>query len=296
MNHSTEQEDRYVTSLKIHYKNSNTRQTMMNYAQDVTVHTMNNIAKDRLASSMFRVLGVGSGHGQVDLRILNAIATAIESSQKKRPVIHTTIIEPSALIQEFRSSVSPLPQPLGGLADVSFEWHQTTFQKFIESFPGKECFEVVHFIASLYYMDAETSLKICHQLLASGGAMFCTLAAERSFFPKLAKKLDPGRVDFCSAHKLFTEVDVINIAQKNNWKYEELRSTRSTNDISSCFDESSTEGGLLLDFLTHQENFRVTADRKLYEDVMEFLNEECTTDESGKKFITPEMTAIVIYK
>ena len=31
------------------------------------------------------------------------IATAIESSQKKRPVIHTTIIEPSVLIREFIS-------------------------------------------------------------------------------------------------------------------------------------------------------------------------------------------------
>ena len=95
-----------------------------------------------------------------------------------------------------------------------------TLQKFIESFPRKECFEVVHFITHLYSMDAETSLKSCYQLLASDGAMFCTVAAEGSFFPKLTKKLGPGRVNFGSA-KLFTEVDVVNIAQKNKWKYEE---------------------------------------------------------------------------
>ena len=293
---SVEGEDRYLTALKLSRKRSSVRQIIENYAQDVAAHTMNNITSDCLASSMFRVLGVGSGHGKTDLRILNAIATAIESSNKKRPVIHTTIIEPSVMIREFISSVVPLPRSLGGLADVSFEWHQMTLQKFMESFPRKESFEMVHFVASLYYMDAETSLKNCYQLLASGGAMFCTVEPERSFFPKLAKKLDPARVNFGSAKKLFTEMDVVNIAQKNHWKYEELWNVHYMVDITSCFDESSTEGGLQLDFLTHQENFRVTANRIVYEDIIGFLNEECTTDESGKKFIKPETNAVVIYK
>ena len=86
------------------------------------------------------------------------------------------------------------------------------------------------------------------------------------------------------------------IAQKNNWKYEELWAVQYNADISCCFDEASADGALLLDFLTHKENFRANAEKAVYNEVMEFLKKECFTDESGKKFVRPEITAVVIYK
>ena len=267
----------------------------MDYAQNVAAHTMSNLAKDCLKSTEFRVLGVGSGHGQTDLRILTAIATAIESSKKRRTVINTTVIEPSPMIEEFKTSVLCLPQPLKDLATVSFEWHEMTLQKFMEGSSNIECFDMVHFVASLYYMDAEAALRYSYEHLVSGGAIFCTVLPEDSFFPKLSRKLH-GRINLGLAQKLYTEVDIVNIAKRNNWKYEELWKTQYTADISSCFDVSSTEGDYLLDFLTHLPEFRDTADRMIFKDVMEFLNEESTIDENGKKLIKPEITAVVIYK
>lgn len=290
------EEDPYLTPLKLFRKKSTVRKVIMDYAENITAHTMRHLCEDCLKSAVFRVLGVGSGHGQTDLRILTAAAKAIECSEKRRAVIHSTIIEPSTMIAEFKTSVSRLPRPLADLADFSFEWHEMTLQKFIESYsPEIECFELVHFVASLYYMDAETSLISCYQRLVSGGAMFCTLGPEDSFFPKLSRKLQ-GLVDLGSTKKLYTEVDFIDIAKRNNWRYEELSKAHYTVDLSSCFDESSTEGHLLLDFLTHKRDFRVTADRMLYKDVMEFLNEESITDENGKKLVKPEFIAFVIYK
>ena len=293
---SAEGQDIYLSSLKQFRKRSNIRQVVENFAEEIASHTMSNISNSCLASSVFRVLGVGSGHGKTDLRILNSVATAIESSQKKKPVIHTAIIEPSDMIQEFKSSVTPLPQKLCSLADVSFEWHQKTFQQFIASCPREDYFDMIHFVTSLYYMDAESSLKSSLKLLASGGAMFCLLSSETSFFPKLAKKLKPDCVNLGSAKKIYTQMDVRKIAQRNNWKYEELSRAHYSVDISCCFDESSTEGGLLLDFLTHQENFRVNAESAVYREAMEFLSEECRVDENGAKFIQPEFAAVVIYK
>ena len=287
--------DRYVAALKLFRKKSSVRKVIMDYAQNVAAHTMRNLTKDCLKSSEFRVLGVGSGHGQTDLRILTAIATAIESSEIRRPVIHTTVIEPSPMIEEFKTSVLSLPRPLKDLAEVSFEWHEMTLQNLMEGPSNIERFDVVHFVASLYYMEAETALRYCYEHLVSGGAIFCTVLPEDSFFPKLSRKLH-GRINLGLAQKLYTEVDIVNIAKRNNWKYEELWKTHYTADISSCFDESSKEGGFLLDFLTHLPDFRDTADSMIYKDVMEFLNEESTIDENGKKFIKPEITAVVIYK
>ena len=166
-------EDPYLTSLKLFRKKSSVRKVITDYAEHIAAHTMRRLSKDCLNSAVFRVLGVGSGHGQTDLRILDAVAKAINSSGKRRAVIHSTIIEPSTMITEFKTTVSCLPQSLTDLADLSFEWQETTLQEFIDSYsPEIECFELVHFVASLYYMDAETSLINCYKRLVSGGAIF----------------------------------------------------------------------------------------------------------------------------
>ena len=68
-------------------------------------------------------------------------------------------------------------------------------------------------------------LKSCLKLLASGGAMFCTVGPEKSFIPKLAKILHTNGVEHVElglVKKLYTEVDLVEIAQRNNWEYGDL--------------------------------------------------------------------------
>ena len=313
---STEKEDSCLTAMDAYGEKAPIMKTMTDFVQEVPTHVMANIilpptqhhsffrnlppliTKDSLLwpIPVFRVLGVGSGQGQTDLRILTGVATAMGSSHTKRPAIHSDIIEPNdTMMAEFQTSMSSSPQPLTSLADASFEWHLMTFEKFTESFCKIESFHMVHFVASLYYMDAETSLKTSYQWLACGGAMFCTVGPEDSFFPKLSRKLH-GKEDLGSIHKFYTEVDLVNIAARNNWKYEELWKTSYSVDISSCFEESSEEGSLLLDFLTHKQDFRANSDEGFYNEVMDFLNEESLSDDNVRKLIKPEITAVVIYK
>ena len=300
MDPSESKDDHYLTTLKIFRQKSGVRTAIMNLAEEVAAHVLKNMRKDRKEMNNreppeFRALGVGSGHGQTDLRILSAVAKAVGSPRKTKPAIHVTVIEPSTQIQEFQASVLSVPQPLSDLAEISFEWHNTTLEQFIGISPKLERFDLVHFVASLYYMDADKALTECYQRLSSGGAIFCTIGPEESFYPKLSRKLY-GKVDLGSIHKFYTEVDIINIAKKNDWKYEELWRTHYTVDITSCFDESSQEGGFILDFLTHRQEFRNTADKELYKEIMDFLNEESTTKENGNKVVKPEITAVVIYK
>ena len=88
------------------------------------------------------------------------------------------------MIEEFKTSVSPLPQSLAGVADVSFEWHEMTFQKFSECFPQKESLDMIHFVSSLYYMEAETALSYCYQKLG-----LLVVALEESLSSKISRKL-----------------------------------------------------------------------------------------------------------
>ena len=297
MDPSTSKENLYLTTWNVYLKNSTYTKTMTDFVEEVAFHVTTKVTKDGLRSSpVFRVLGVGSGKGKTDLRILAGIAKAFGATQTKKAALHSVVVEPSAeMIEEFKTSVSPLPQSLAGVADVSFEWHEMTLQKFSECFPHKESFDMIHFVASLFYMDAESALSCCHQKLASGGAMFCTIAPEESFFPKISRKLYT-KVDLGSAQKIYTEVDLVNIARKNNWEYEELWKANYLCDITCCFDESSKDGSILLDFLTHQRDFRARADQAFYNEIMDFLGEESITDDIGRKLIEPEISAIVIYK
>lgn len=297
MDPSTSKENLYLTTWNVYLKNSTYTKTMTDFVEEVASHVTTKTTKDGLRSSpVFRVLGVGSGKGKTDLRILAGIAKAFGATQTKKAALHSVVVEPSAeMIEEFKTSVSPLPQSLAGVADVSFEWHEMTLQKFSECFPQKESFDMIHFVASLFYMDAESALSCCHQKLASGGAMFCTIAPEESFFPKISRKLHT-KIDLGSAQKIYTGVDLVNIARKNNWEYEELWKANYLCDITCCFDESSKDGSILLDFLTHQRDFRARADQAFYNEIMDFLGEESITDDTGRKLIEPEISAIVIYK
>lgn len=123
---ATEKEDSYLTAMDAYGEKAPIMKTMTNFVQEVATHVMANIAKYGLLwpIPMFRVLGVGSGQGQTDLRILTGVATAMGSSQTKRPAIHSVIIEPNeTMMAEFQASVSSSLQPLTSLADASFEWH-----------------------------------------------------------------------------------------------------------------------------------------------------------------------------
>ena len=263
---------------------------MFDFVEEMAAHVMTNMFKGgRNAPPLFRVLGVGSGDGRIDLRILDVVLSAIGCSK-----IHATILEPDVeLMARFRSRVSPFPMTLEGKA--TFEWHEMTLEKFMESSPQIQQFDLIHFVASLYYMDAEQALRNCYARLASGGAIFCTLVAEESFFSKLARKLK-GKINLGSIDKFYTEVDIESISKRNNWNYEELKKCSSDADITSCFDHSSTTGGLLLDFLTHCQDFRGTVDKMLYKEVMNFLEEQSFTYDSGRKLIKTERIAVVIYK
>jgi len=88
--------------------------------------------------------------------------------------------------------------------------------------------------------------------------------------------------------------EIIKIAENNGWKHE-IYSQEYSIDVTDVFDEKSTEGNLLLDFLTHTVNFRETADKQLVKETLALIK-ELTTFKDGKRVGDKKESLILIYK
>ena len=243
----------YFNAFQVNLSNSNVREVKKSYSCEAAAHIVQNLTDSVKRSRIFRVLGVGSGDGTQDIEILKVVAKSLRSSIAEKPWIFTCIVEPSSpLITDFQRSVSPLPDSLARLADVSFEWRETRFEYFIRSSLSQEssCYHMAHFICSLYYMDPEDSLRSCYKQLADASAMFCMIAGADSYYAKLSHRFE-GKLKCLPASYFYNAENVVAFAEQNNWKYEELPKVQYEVDITSCFDKSSQSGNLLLDFLTH---------------------------------------------
>ena len=214
----------YLNAFQAFKSKSTVWEAERSYSCDAVAHVMQKLTDNAINSQVFRVLGVGSADGKHDLEVLQAVATSLRKVHQERPLIHSCIVEPSSsLIADFKRAVSPLPECLESLADVSFEWRETRFEDFIYSSspPERQHYHIAHFMCSLYYMNAEESLKSCFKLLTNGGAMFCLVAGEESYFAKLSCQFE-GKLKCLPVSNFYTGKDVAAIAKQNNWKYEEL--------------------------------------------------------------------------
>ena len=89
-----------------------------------------------------------------------------------------------------------------------------------------------------------------------------------------------------------TAEKIIKIA--NGWKHE-IYSQEYCIDVTEVFDEKSTEGNLLLDFLTHTVNFREKADKQLVEETLALIK-DLTTVKDGKRLGDKKESLLFIYK
>ena len=247
-------------------------------------------------NQVLNVLSIGSGDGKHDIEILKTLARGLTSldGQSSKPSIQACIVEPSSLIADFMQSVSSLPEELSNHANVSFQWHKMTFQEFsrasLERNTSNDTFHFIHFVCSLYYTEAEESLTQCFNKLERGGAILCVISGEESICAKLSKR------DDVPISNIYTGKEIIAIAQRNNWRYEEIPTVKYEMDISDLFDENSQTGDLMLDFLTHTVNYRKTTDPVLFNEFMDLIRQSSITDEKGKTFLGSEIAAVLIYQ
>lgn len=237
------------------------------------------------------ILSVGSAEGTTDLMILNIIGRELQKSyHDQRIEIFSRAIEPNgSSCGLYREAIKNLSSPLGN-TQICFEICQQTFDEYQETKKDEIKFDLIHFIHSIYYVDMEETLIRCieNELRDKGLILSVVLTTQDLNYLVFSKQKRPTRKISEKSEEL------IQIAKKHRWNYE-VHTTEYAIDFTPVFDPKSTEGNLLLDFMTHIVDYRNTADKQLLQETLAFIDEK-TVLKDGKKIGKGEFSLVVISK
>lgn len=228
------------------------------------IQTLLHSEQDRTS---FNILSVGSGTGDMDLEILKIVKEKLQRSQDCHQLkIFNRAIEINKYPCDLYKAVIKNLNDEQAVFDVR---HQS-FEEYAKEFTmAQPKFDIIHFIHSIYFVDIEAVLKHCieNELQDNGRLVF--IVAGPPAGPDLICSVQEkqrlpdwhGTPDEKNPEIRETAEKMFEIVEKYGWKHE-VHTHEYSIDVSEIFDPQSTEGNLLLDFITHTENFRDTADKK----------------------------------
>ncbi|XP_078376030.1 histamine N-methyltransferase A-like [Oculina patagonica] len=194
----------------------------------------------------------------------------------------------------YKAAIENLPSPLNDQL-TEFEICQQTFEEYKGSQVKATKFEMVHFIQSIYYVDIEQALTHCFEKeLGDKGIFACIVEGQDLIYCVTMKQSMQWQGEDTDSESFVTADKIIKIANDKGWKHE-IYSHEYPIDVTEVFDEKSTEGNLLLDFLTHTVNFRETADKQLVEETLALIK-DLTTVKDGKRLGEKKESLLLIYK
>lgn len=249
--------------------------------------------------SCFNILSVGSGTGKDDVEILKIVKEELHRTHDRdQPMIYNRAIEPNEYACDlYKASVKMLNDQ-----QIAFDVRCQGFEEYKER-DAKEPeestkFDVIHFTHSIYYLDIKESLSHCieNELNANGslfvmvgGADLICLVLDKQHFPDWYGKSDGSVPESCNAVE-----KILKFVEEDGWKHE-VFSQEYPIDVTDVFDTESTEGNLLLDFLTHSKNFRGTADEQVVKETLALIK-DLSTIKDGRHFGKLTEYLICIYK
>jgi len=244
-------------------------------------------------SQQLNILSVGSGNGEKDLLVLKVIRESLRSNDKGTEVkIFNRAIEPNICFCDlYNEAIENMQQA------TKFEICEQSFQEYgqhTEKEPVK--FDLVHFIHSIYYVDMEEALCHCFEKeLGENGVFVCIVSDHDLINLVLAKQPTNGYGQKDGAiENLEKAGQLVEIAKSKGWKHEVYMNEYSI-DVTEVFDPKSTEGNLLLDFLTHTINFRETAEKQVVEETLAVVRDH-TVFKDGKRLGKKKDWLIALYK
>lgn len=258
-----------------------------------------------------KVLGVGTGSGEVDIDFLNEIVRCGKErlGETGYNVLYQVIEPNSSNIDFFRNAVKDNPE----YKQIQFRWYNGTFDKFCTDFRTRETednkFDFVHFVRVFYHIDSVKSFDRTYaHLLAKNGIMCAVGENEDAFWPRMMHFLADHKME----HECFTCSGPvsqnyflpgwINQARERDWKYESYVHGYHF-DITLMYDPSSKDGNQVMDFALHAKSARKTVKQSTIDDFFELLDAnkiEKTVMENGvpseKIYYPCELGAIMITK
>ena len=145
----------------------------------------------------------------------------------------------------------------------------------------------------------EFALRSCFEqwLKAEHGAVVCYVHTENSYLAKVGKKFKRKLSCGSEVMAFYTHEELAAIAEKNSWNCSVPLKEKFQINVTACLEEpTSAEADPLIDFLTHQQNFRANAEQELFNSWLEMTESLAFTDDSGEKFVTGKNAVVIIYK
>ncbi|XP_044160034.1 histamine N-methyltransferase B-like [Bufo gargarizans] len=272
---------RYLKSFRFFLKNSTEHQCMQQFIETWLPDAFSSIGDGK---TTINVLGVGSGSGEIDLKIFSKI-------QARYPgvPIHTDIVEPSPeQILSYKENVAKTP----GLENVHFNWINKTafeFEVQVKEETSERKYDFIHMIEMLYYVeDVPATLTFFRSLLTPNGKLLIILVSGNSGSAIIWKKYGPEEDQCISAD------DIADVLRSEGTKYQSYELPSYIN-ITECFIDGNRNGDLMLDFLTLTYDFNKNAPPELREEILQDLKcPKYSSVKEGKIILNGNLSAIVV--
>ncbi|XP_062434906.1 carnosine N-methyltransferase 2 [Rhea pennata] len=276
----------YVEAFKSFLDHSTEHQCMEAFNKQEMPHIMAGLGNGK---STLNVLGVGSGTGEQDLKMIQIL-------QAEHPgvFINAEIIEPNPQhVAAYKELVNQAP----GLQNVSFIWHQLTSSEYEQQMKEKSThkkFDFIHMIQMLYRVeDIPNTIKFFHSCLDHHGKLLIIILSESSGWATLWKKYRHCLPLTDSGHYI-TSNDIEDILKRIGVEYHVFEFPSGW-DITECFIEGDLVGGHMMDFLTGTKNFLGTAPVDLKKRLQEALCQpECSSRKDGRIIFNNNLSMIVV--
>ncbi|XP_022101559.1 histamine N-methyltransferase-like isoform X2 [Acanthaster planci] len=231
-----------------------------------------------LEGESLRLLGVGSGEGAVEYQLLSHILT-------KHPSIHNTVVEPSQTqVDMYKDLIKAKAAELDG---VKYDWHLQTlgeYQHHSEMSWDKTKFHFISALYCLYYEpDLDGALAYLYSRLEPGGILLVGMETENCDMIKIEKQFQFAQDE---VNPLFCTEHVCTFFKKHNIPYVICNQPDDQRDfdITDCFDDTSDEGSLVLDFLSNVLHFRQSVPPAVLKEFRDYLK-SLVTVRDGKVFL-----------
>ncbi|XP_041455690.1 histamine N-methyltransferase B-like [Lytechinus variegatus] len=280
--------DYYTKSFHAYAKNSKKFAVLERWGEN----TFPQLIGDRLANTFpqetnINMLGIGSGSGEMDSSMAASVKARFES-------VRNVVLEPAAKqLEMYRSLVESKKTDLGG---IEFDLRQCGMDEYraqVGDQPSK--YHFISAIHSLYYAkDHKDTIRYLYDCLEEGGILLIIVVSDVSGFWRLWDRFtrfqDSVSRYLCTTH-IRDSLSSLGIT------FDESRQA-SRVDITSCFQEGSDDGELIVDFLSHTVDLRGSASPELYREVVNYMGSEKCAErkEDGSILFNNDWDATIIQK
>ncbi|XP_068451311.1 histamine N-methyltransferase A-like [Clinocottus analis] len=242
-----------------------------------------------LDKSSLDVLGLGSGGGDVEVQTI----ALLQSTFPDVPIT-TDIVEGSI---ELTNNFKALIAKNTNLQKIPFAWHLMSsedYEKQVKAQGDLKKYDFIQMVQMIYYVDnLGDTITFYHSLLKNNGRLMIVVISSHCGWDTLWKTYEK-EFSKDGVTKWRPSAVVIAYLKSQGLKYEEHVIPNDI-DITECFDPSSENGVLLLEFITGNLNFYQSLTPEIRAGILDLLRSKCSTEKDGKVIFNTMISCILVY-